>query len=269
MPVEPPRPETDALMLDRTEQSRVLVACQPKSGSTYLSGALGAALDVPRRVLHDSAEVQELSRRMMEPGLAAGFVGQSHILPTKNAVRLLNEMEVSVVVLERSIADCLVSLYDMYLERIESQQGVWKGEFISQFGIFGPFFLEMSPENRLDYLIECAAPWYFKFTAGWRSEALGLYRAPVFVRYEEFFHTPGGSLDTVLVALGLARDARDRQMPSLETDAKSLRFNVGKVGRGAEILTPEQQRRLWKMAEVQLSRTPVSIGHVIGLPEPG
>jgi len=253
---------------------KILVACHPKSGSTYISETLRAHFGVPARILHDSPEVQELSQSKVTPKNrrgkfdpkenSAGFVGHNHILPTKNALKLINAANIHVVVLERALADCLISMRDMYIERVTTQSATWRGEFVSVFGIFGPDFLELSDESQMDYLITCAAPWYLKFTAAWRSPTVNLPKAPIFIRYEDFFRDKEVGLAHLIQDLGVQALGTEGSLSEEDQQSGRVRFNIGRVGRGAESLTEHQKRQLWHMAQIHLANRAVSLPQVLG-----
>ena len=247
---------------------KILVACHPKSGSTYISESLRSHFNVLACLLHDSPEVQELSQSKVNPKNLAGFVGHNHILPTKNALKLIRAAGIQVVVLERALADCLMSMRDMYIERVTSQQGVWRGEFVSVFGVFGPDFLRLSNESQMDYLIACAAPWYLKFSAAWRSPTVDLPLAPVFIRYEDFFRSKEEGLAQLIQDLGVKALGTGRGLSEEDQESKRVRFNVGRVGRGAESLTETQMAQLWHMAQIHLANRDVSLPQVLGFEKP-
>lgn len=243
---------------------KILVACHPKSGSTYLSTSLHEVLNLKRSYLQESAEVQELSSERVSKALSGGFVGQSHVLPTKNTLKIIKNNNMSVVILQRSISDCLVSLRDMYYQKVLRQEGVWQGAFVSQLGIFGPAFCTLSNEEQMDYIINCAAPWYARFSAAWADPRIVSDIELIHVRYETLFADFESHFAELIHRMGLGdRRASDSSLPDTKVDAEKLRFNVGRSGRGAEVLSHRQWDCLKDVVSRNLPPKTVDIDEIL------
>lgn len=229
---------------------RILVACMPKSGSTFVSRCLVEFCRVPRRILHASSEIQELSKTRLEMIGDKGCVAQSHIFPTKNNLALIKEHDLAIVVLQRNVMDCLVSLRDMYVERVQSQEGVWADAFISQFGYFDHAFLSLDPPEQYDYIIETALVWYLQFHIAWNSQHLSGYKNLVRINYERFFADTQANFEKLLDDLGCLNAERlaSFTLPAKAPGSDGVRFNVGRPGRGRELLSPAQRERIHRIA---------------------
>jgi hypothetical protein len=240
---------------------RILLACFPKSGSTFLGKALSDYLDVHKKAIHSSPEIQTISPEQLAKFAESGFCSQSHLLPTKSATKLLNDFDVQVVVLERNLLDCIVSLADFYFERVGSDEGVWKDSFVGQTGFYDKNFLSLSQKERCGYLIETCVNWYLEFHIAWRKKSACLSRPPVFIYYEEFFPNVEAGFSDLLKKIGSFDQKRleNFQFPLKEPGSQGVRFNKGKSGRGVEVLTESQQKRVADIIKIYESATKESI----------
>lgn len=98
----------------------VLVACAPKSASTFIQRALEVALGLPVASLFTASDELSLIRNGLN---GKGYVGQLHMRCSPYAARLLNLYNILPIVTIRNIFDTLVSLDDMLLEWRQSNPG--------------------------------------------------------------------------------------------------------------------------------------------------
>lgn len=228
----------------------ILVACMPKSGSTYLSSLIAALPGFQRKHGVPSYErrEQELDeakiadaftetvtlRKAFAAGLLVsqdrprGFVMQHHVRHSKETERLIEQFELVPVVLVRSLFDIVVSLSD-HLMRDASEGG---GVFMSM-AYADERVREWAPEQRSAFIVDLAIPWFVNFYVGW-------HRRPntLFVSYDELTADPADVLRRVLEAGHISRN-REMYQSAIETVAGGFtRRNVGVGGRGADL--PEE-----------------------------
>ena len=238
------------LTASRSTQRNVLLACAPKSASTFIAGALQSALGLPSAALFASTprvnavslmggnlreqEPEELA--LIRNGLnGVGYVAQHHSRATPYLSLMLNTYNVRTIVTHRNLFDTFVSLDDMIM-------GYRGGKQLSQ----GFYFSDGLPanygllefEDRLTILVERNTAWFIQFFVSWRKcERAGLAK-PLWVSYErDFLGDKPGLARRVIDHLGLAPDAAARLLAAFEdkTDGAAKRLNKGVAGRGSAV----------------------------------
>lgn len=225
----------NAAPIDMPDAPRLLIAGQPKAGTTQLhrrmcvlSGLRAAGL-----VPDYGAREQELSELRLLLAAESGYVACHHTRYSRATGRLLDQFRLRTVVLTRDLADALVSTDDHI--RREGFGGGNPMAFLDE-----ATFLGLPQARRLDLLIDLVAPWHLQFYLSWRA-------APrtdlVWARYEEIYADPDRTVPELLSRLGVP--VPDGAM----ADVTGGRFNVGRIGRGRELLSPEQMGRLRRLGE--------------------
>ena len=159
---------------------RLLVACFPKSGSTYLSTVISSLPGFERAVLSDASEhcEQELSRfRLANAAFGSAYIAQHHTRHHTVTAALMHKFGVRPIVLVRDIFDCMVSLRDHV-------------RTVSPHFPMARTSLDMSdwPDRELiDFLIDMAGPWYVDFFVSWTG-----CRDAIWVTYDDFVADPAG-----------------------------------------------------------------------------
>jgi hypothetical protein len=235
------------LTASRARQLNVLVACAPKSASTFIQGALRTALGLPASSLFAAAtnpsalganlreqEPDELA--LIRSGLnGRGYVAQHHTRCSPYMARLLTAYNVKPIVTHRNILDTVVSMDDMLLG--------WRRNFP-----LGPgnYFDDGMPQNfalleredRLMILAQRWTAWLVQFYITWKKcEAGGLVK-PLWVSYEEDFLGDKQVLAArVSEFLGgeFADPARIAAAFEDKSEGGAKRLNKGVAGRGADV----------------------------------
>ena len=198
----------------------ILIACMPKSGSTFLSAALAFSAGVKRvdLVPDYGRREQELCEIRMVEHAGVDYVAQHHIRHSQWTEKLCRDYDVSAVVLIRSLFDVVVSLRDHV--RRESPVG-------------SMFYLEKKHIERSNSDIErmmatLAIPWYINFYMGWRGK-----RNAKIVMYEDLVAAPEKTIADILDYAGVAA-SEDQISAGIRrvTASGQARMNAGVVGRG-------------------------------------
>lgn len=210
---------------------RILLACMPKSGSTFLSDIIGALPDVARVVLIPSPgrREQELDEvRILKAGTGA-FIAQHHVRYSEWTAKMCAKHRIRPVVLVRSLPDVIVSLRD-HLRREDTETPVFYAE---------QSHAELDDPSLERMIARLAAPWYLNFYMSWRAAPEALM-----ISYEELIADPGRVLREILSFAGADFDDRDvNEALAKVADNRQSRLNVGIAGRGAK-LEPELLRGL-------------------------
>ena len=238
------------MTLDAPLNSRaILVACMPKSGSTFLS-ALIASLPGFRREhvvpsykrreqelcnakLQRAFEATHILRRAFDQGLLTetqrprAFVFQNHVRHNHETQVLIDRYRIVPIVLVRNIFDVVVSLRD-HLAR-ES--------YFTPLAYVDEAMADWDDERMHAFIVDMAVPWYIHFYVSW---AKAEHRH--FVTYEELTADPA---ETLRKALAFAKIPRTPEILAHALDkvqGASTRKNVGQSGRGAVLSDDLKQR---------------------------
>jgi len=237
------------------DRTRLLIACMPKSGSTYSSRLLESLTGFRSYSLAFAygRNEQEISWPRLIPSLRrdALFV-QQHIRASKVTLDALDIFHVTPIVQIRNIFDVIMSLRDHLA----------CGEFEGPMAYVDARFLRQSQDKQLDFIIDLMIPWYVNFFVSW-SEAESTMGARLFwLRYEELTAAPVAVLARLCDHVGLDTDRRQIEVALVEAAAKPTRFNQGIIGRGVSGLSEAQKNRVRAQAAHYpwVDFTPIGLG---------
>jgi hypothetical protein len=220
--------------------SHLFIACLPKSGSSFLRNALLGLTGYRDTFLFYAGAPNEhdLYLPTLLEFATVNTVTQQHARATEANVHLMQAFGITPVVLVRNIFDALVSLDDFY----------HSGASFSTF--FFPDYIQLTPEQRFDLLIDHVAPWYLQFYASWDRVARENRLRVHWLTYETLIADKPAAVREVLAFLGLAVPD-DRLVASLaktESDKTRNRFNQGVTGRGLRRFSVEQVQKIHRLA---------------------
>lgn len=223
----------------------VLVACMPKSGSTFLSNLIASygvaksgsngmnklissyrAFKRVKLLPEYGDREQELCELRLLTSHFRSYVAQQHIRNSEWTQELIGRYGITPVALIRNLPDSVVSIRD----HIRKEKNF--GSIIQ----VNDNVLSLS-DDKLDRLIvQVAMPWYLNFYEGWyQSQAL-------IITYDEVVSEPGQTLTKVLVQAGVDVDFRLINRAVDRVNEKSNRLNVGVAGRGATLSADNRKR---------------------------
>lgn len=242
---EPPNPPPNS--------RGVLIACMPKSGSTFLSALIAGLPGFRREHLVPSyfRREQELSeesiRRAFDatdvlrdafrqgtvsaPTRPRGFVAQHHVKHNHETQTLIDSYGIVPVFLVRNLFDVVVSLRDHVVKSAPYTATAYVDEDMLAW-----------PEDQLhEFLVDMALPWYIHFYVSWWKAENRLL-----VTYEDLISDPRREVQRIarFGKLGWDDDAFAEVLTKVQ-GGSSTRRNVGGAGRG-EALTEEMRARVLK-----------------------
>jgi hypothetical protein len=212
----------------------ILLACMPKSGSTFLADVIGRLPGFRQVSLIPSAErrEQELDEFCLRRVDHLDYVGQVHVRHSHWTEDLCQDYGLTQVVLVRSLFDVVVSFRD----HLRREATAWPMVFAE------PHHAELDDAALELMIVRLALPWYVNFYMGWR-------RAPgaMMVSYETLIRTPAGVVGDILAFAGADTPAAEIEAAVARVRRAGLsRLNVGVAGRGAA-LSPEAVRAVLDM----------------------
>ncbi|MCM2476500.1 hypothetical protein HGO38_23935 [Rhizobium sp. CG5] len=238
------------LTASRARQPNILLACAPKSASTFIAAALCKALGVgqvslalPTYTPYSSSmlganlrnqETDELA--LMRHGLnGAGYVAQHHVRCTPYLCRQIELYNIRPIVTIRNYFDTLMSLDDMFMEWRQAKQSGNPHYFDD--GLPADY-TAMDPVDRYHLLVDANCIWYVQFLLNWRKcEAAGLVK-PLWVSYEkDFLGDKAGLGERIADFVGreFVNPQRIAETFGDTSNGKKLRLNKGVSGRGSDI----------------------------------
>ncbi len=219
-----------------SKSSHVVIACFPKSGSTYLCKVLADLTGMQRTTFAQArAHGRYVEQDLYEPTLKAHrrvpAIVHQHVKGTPPNLHLLDEFGIQPIILVRDIADTLLSLHD-HLDR--------EGPAVPT-GYVPRHYFDMNLDDRLMYLIRMHLPWYFNFLASWQDAAEDSRHK--WISYEQLFANRVTTVLEVCEHCGIDATAEEvkASLARLDADATATRKNVGKAGRGAALPEPHRQ----------------------------
>lgn len=220
-----------------------LIACMPKSGSTFLANALSELTGYPYVYLAYAYERSE--QNLYLPKLIdhydVGTVTHLHLRATDSAIDLMRMFSIRPVILVRDIFDVVVSIRDhLFNEGYE----------------FPTFFCDESikrldEQTQFDFIIEHGIPWYFNFFVSWHQALAGNRADGLWLKYEEVINDWFGALRMIADFYQIDKTDAQIELALKQTSAKSrkkTRLNKGVAGRSLTLLTDQQRDRIIRMA---------------------
>jgi hypothetical protein len=231
----------------RAPQPNILLACAPKSASTYLHSVLTRALGLPSACLFAatldwaSAALHGSALREQEPDELAlirnglngrGYVAQHHCRCTPYLSSLIDTYNIKPIVTHRNLFDTIVSVDDMMMDWRSRPGTIDHGYFADG---LPAGFERLERADRLMILAQRHAPWLTQFYLSWKfCERAGFVR-PLWISYEKDFLGDKERLAARIAAFAGTGDPSAIAALLADRGGKSTRLNQGIAGRGADL----------------------------------
>ena len=216
-----------------TAGKTILIACMPKSGSSWLVNAVRNLSGFMQAQFANACieNEQELYLPAVRYWFKHDVVVQQHCRASAPNLHLVQAYGMKPVVLVRDLFDTLVSMRDFW------DAGAVRNSFLY------PDWNALDKDAKHDALVRHLAPWYVQFFVSWAMAERKGDVAPLWVRYEDMIPNKPETLFRVAEFCGLGADEAKiaRTIAAVDGDKASTRFNKGVAGRGQAAFTDEQK----------------------------
>lgn len=200
----------------------VLLACMPKSASTFLAGTIAALPGMKQVSIAGSRapREQELERSLLTCYHHEAYVAAQHIRYSSQTGELLEQYGLKPVVLVRNLYDATASMRDHIRQVGTAGSMAWITEKHRTL-----------PDGDLEDLIaDLVMPWYVQFFVSWTTCA-----AASWASYEEVRTHPAEVLQRIAKHGGIVASDTEIEDAVHRVRSKAPRFNKGVSGRGRNI----------------------------------
>ena len=215
----------------------ILVACMPKSGSSFLSNCMTAYPGFRMGILVPDYGVreQEMCELRLEKFNPHAYVAQLHVRNSEWTQKLIHRYGMTQVVLVRDLLDVVASIRD----------------HIRKLFHFGSLITlterhrDISDDELDSLIVQFAMPWYISFYIGWRKDPKAL-----FLNYEDVTADPATAIVKIFDKAKFSYDQVeiDTAIERMTTQQERNRLNKGVKGRGQNILAETRQKLVDMMA---------------------
>ena len=214
----------------RSKRPHILVACMPKSGSTFFSAALSEYPGFHNISLVPDYEhrEQELCQMQLSRYNHRSYIAQLHIRNSAWTQHLISQYGITPVVLVRNLADAVISLRDHIRKDPQGMPMV----FITE------DHRHMNNADLEAAIVRLAMPWYLNFYVGWKTDPSALV-----LHYDDMTADPASAMTRVFEQAKVKVIRRHVDQALERVKHKQVRFNVGISGRGGS-LAPQAAQAL-------------------------
>ncbi|WP_448534434.1 sulfotransferase domain-containing protein [Parathermosynechococcus lividus] len=222
------------MTLPSSKRHHLLIACMPKSGSTYLMAIIGhlPKMRIVRLVPGYDRREQELDISRLLAADGFNYVSQHHTRFSEPTKILLDRFCIHPIVLVRNIFDVVISIRDHL-----RNEGV-----VSPIAYINPEAIQWDDERLERFIVQMAIPWYFNFYLSWLD-----CNSKTLVRYEDLIRTPESVILSICDSASIQCNSEKITEAVQSAQQAFTRKNVGVAGRG-QGLSHENRRMIYEMA---------------------
>lgn len=236
----------------KDQSKKIIVLCQPKSGSTFLTNLIAKSLNLDTQNLNTFAysptnfgingrnqELCELAltKSIFNTSKKGGFVAQHHIKANMFLINQINYFKFKPIILTRNVFDSLISLDDHIMSGHRDAKEKKYPHFLTDGDEIVPQnYMEFDFEKRLDFLTKFYGTWYVQFYLTWKRMANAVNDGVCWITYENAILNKKNLEINISNFLNLNK-SEISNLGHIFNDPKSIhtRFNKGVSGRGKKI----------------------------------
>jgi hypothetical protein len=230
----------------------------PKSASTFvwrilldLTGApeSRSTLDQTKnhRGVHE-LDVNDIIRQRLRHGK---WISHSHIAANPYTLNIIDRLQIVAIVTVRNLLDFIVSVREEWLRQWKAPSVLCDERGSVQFVGLIPIesvqhFMSSDSTAQLDFVIETTCEWCFRNVQGWRNAARARAERVCFSVYEDLIQDEVGQLHRLSRFAGLDQPIERivHACTNVKRDRNVANINIGRPGRGREMLNPRQIDRI-------------------------
>ena len=200
----------------------ILIACTPKSASSFLAHAFEGIPGVIRLRASQPGYRQDMVLDPIQLGQNAfkTYVIKRHVRYNRATARCIDDFGMTPVVLTRDLADSVASMRDFIRD----------GNYRMPMAWFDESHMAMDDDDLELTIVDLAMPWYLNFLMGWRT-----CKNAIWFDYDEVREDPVVVMERIADAAGLRVD-RAAIEAGIQASTKSRpAFNKGVSGRGKSL----------------------------------
>jgi len=204
------------------EHKHVLLACMPKSGSTYLAALIEnlPGFQAANLVGTYEGREQELVSEQLIGFHRTHYVAQHHVRHHSATQKFMFQFSLKPIVMVRNLHDIVYSTYDhMKRESIVGAAAFVPGDM-----------MDRPKEDVLSFIVDMIIPWYFNFYCSWQQ-----CHEKLVLRYEDWTGDPLGTLRRITHYIGFEASEGDLRHAVEMASGGNTRFNKGVAGRGRDL----------------------------------
>ncbi|MCZ6862180.1 MAG: sulfotransferase domain-containing protein [Alphaproteobacteria bacterium] len=218
----------------------IVIACMPKSGSTFLNQTLQALTGWEDTYLSFAFQQneEELHLPYLREAATRNTITQQHFRATEPNLQLLQAFDITPLIQVRRLYDIVVSYTD-FLDGGATANTFFVGRWET-----------FDRSGQIDLVIDNLLPWYFAFYASW-MDAIDQARLDcLIVSYEDLIADKTGTLKQIadFYALDKTLEECAKAVTLVDGQKDKTRFNTGISGRGDE-LSEKQKDRVRMLAD--------------------
>ena len=238
------------------DKKHILVACFPKSGSTWFAEIFSQLPDFYRVHLVPTYghREQELTFDRLLIFHAFNYVAQHHCCYSFATEQYMRIFSIKPIVLVRNVFDCVVSLKE-HIDTVKTLNDKEPSEF--SLGRIEENYFSWTDEEKFDFIIDLCIPWYINFYVCWLNCPYAEW-----MNYEELRANPFDVIKEFGRKFDLRADgpAIEAALAAATAPGNRTRKNVGINGRGSARLSEAQKDRVRRLTRYYPTRDFSRIG---------
>lgn len=208
--------------LSQNTSNHFLVACMPKSGSTWLNKLIAHTVgaSVEHLVTGYDAREQELAVDKLITYHQISYTAQNHLKYSQPTHMLIEYFNLKTVVLYRNLFDVVQSLLD-FIPKLGDEANSFNGYMKEK-------HTKMPKEDLLDFIIEYGVSWYIHFYLSWQNASV----KHITVMYDDLLDDTEGTLKKIMDFHNVDVSEEQIKQAIKETSKIDTRKNKAVAGRG-------------------------------------
>nr|WP_321514105.1 sulfotransferase domain-containing protein [uncultured Pseudodesulfovibrio sp.] len=229
-------------MISPQSSKRIIIACFPKSASTFLrnviSGISGYATE-ELCVGYDRNE-QDLYLPTVIDHAFTPVVNHMHMWAREHNIGIMKSAGITPVVLVRNIFDTAVSMKD----HLANHSPLFSMAYVDN------TFASMPPEEQQDMVVDMCIPWFISFYVSWYKAQQQNLLNTYWLTYEQLIDDKETTVANICDFYSVEHNPESirNAIATVENNKKRSNRNVGVQGRGKTQLTDIQRQKIIKMA---------------------